>query len=165
MKDLGPTKNLPATEGTHLWLLLWKATRTVEREAHASVQATGLGLTDFAILEALLHKGPLPVNAFRDKVLLTSGSLTAAVDRLERDGWVERRSQSGDRRMRLVHLTEKGRTRIKPVFEQHRRDMEQVFSCFNPVQRKVLAARLRKLGQHVNEFTEASNHIVRSKRS
>lgn len=141
---------LQETEGTHLWLLLWKATRSVEDLAHASIQAAGLGLTDFAILEALLNKGPLPVNAFREKVLLTSGSLTAAVDRLERAGWVVRQSTKEDRRARIVHLTAEGRKRIEPIFQQHRRDMEQAFSCFNKTERKHLAAMLRKLGQHID---------------
>jgi MarR family 2-MHQ and catechol resistance regulon transcriptional repressor len=130
--------------GTHLWLLLWKATRATERRAQESIRSTGLGLTDFAILEALLHKGPMPVNAFREKVLLTSGSMTAAVDRLERTGWVRRGPAPDDRRTRLVHLTEKGRRRIVPVFEQHKMDMEKAFSAFNPVERKALAELLRK---------------------
>jgi MarR family 2-MHQ and catechol resistance regulon transcriptional repressor len=130
--------------GTHLWLLLWKATRAAERQAQESVRSTGLGLTDFAILEALLHKGPMPVNAFREKVLLTSGSMTAAVDRLERAGWVRRGPSPDDRRTRLVHLTEKGRRRIVPVFEQHKADMERAFSRFNRAERRTLAELLRK---------------------
>ena len=66
-------------KGVHLWLLLWKATKAVEAPAHRSVKAKHLGLTDFGVLEALLHKGALPVNALRKKVLLSSGSMTAAV--------------------------------------------------------------------------------------
>jgi len=161
------TKNnaISPTEGTHLWLLLWKATHSVQDVAHASIQTAGLGLTDFAILEALLHKGPLPVNAFRDKVLLTSGSLTAAVDRLERAGWVKRRSAKDDRRARIVHLTAEGRKRIEPVFQQHRRDMEQAFSCFNKTQRKQLAVLLRKLGQHINDSGQKSVNTIHSERS
>jgi len=64
--------------------------------------------SDFAVLEALLHKGPLPVNEIGKKVLLTSGSITVAVDRLETKGLVERRAHGTDRQARMVHLT-KGR--------------------------------------------------------
>lgn len=155
------TKNsaIRPTEGVHLWLILWKATRSMEDFAHSSLQATGLGLTDFAILEALLHKGPLPVNAFREKVLLSSGSMTAAVDRLEKAGFVERRSTKDDRRTRLVHLTAKGRKQIEPVFARHRRDMEEAFECLNPTQRDVLGAMLRKLGEHANGLTNNTDNV------
>lgn len=147
-------KDIYQTEGVHLWLLLWKATRAVEQKAHASVRETGLGLTDFAILEALLHKGPLPVNAFREKVLLTSGSLTAAVDRLERMGLVERIQTPKDRRTRIVHMTAKGRKLIDRSFQEHARDIECAFSSFNKSERKVLASLLRKLGHSMDNFVQ-----------
>src|SRR5205807_4316051 len=99
--------------GIRLWLLLWKATKGVETQAHRSVRATGLCLSDFGVLEALLHKGPLPVSALGKKVLLTSGSMTAAVDRLERRGWVERRFTASDRRSRIVCLTAQGAKLIR----------------------------------------------------
>ena len=66
--------------GARTWLVLWKAARSVEARAHASIEETGLGATDFAILETLLHKGPLPVNVIGRKVLLTTGSITTAVE-------------------------------------------------------------------------------------
>jgi MarR family transcriptional regulator, 2-MHQ and catechol-resistance regulon repressor len=151
------TSGVQQTEGVHLWLLLWKATRAIEQNAHASVRKMGLGLTDFAILEALLHKGPLPVNAFRDKVLLTSGSLTAAVDRLERDGWVKRASTPKDRRTRIVHLTEKGRRLIEQSFREHSRDMEQAFVFFSPAERARLTNLLRKLGHSMDNFGQKAS--------
>lgn len=141
-------------KGVHLWLLLWKATREVERQAQTSVRKIGLGLTDFAILEALLHKGPLPVNAFRDMVLLTSGSLTAAVDRLERNGLVERVSTPKDRRTRIVHLTAKGRKLIQKSFQEHASDMENVFASFNQAERKRFAHLLRKLGHGIDNIAQ-----------
>jgi MarR family 2-MHQ and catechol resistance regulon transcriptional repressor len=138
-------KKIPGVAGVHLWLLLWKATKTLEKEAHHSVRGTGLGLSDFGVLEALLHKGPLPVNAFREKVLLSSGSMTAAVDRLERNGLVKRGAAPADRRTRIVHLTDKGRSLIARLFQNHALDMEAAFSCLNRTEREALADLLRKL--------------------
>jgi MarR family 2-MHQ and catechol resistance regulon transcriptional repressor len=134
-------------EGVHLWLLLSKATKTVELQARRSVQKTGLGLSDFGVLEALLHKGPLPVNALREKVLLSSGSMTAAVDRLERSSLVERTATPNDRRSRIVHLTEKGSKLISELFREHARDMERAFSRLDKAERDTLADLLRKLGR------------------
>jgi MarR family 2-MHQ and catechol resistance regulon transcriptional repressor len=140
-------KKTQAPESVHLWLLLWKATKTLEAQARQSVQKTGLGLSDFGILEALLHKGPLPVNALRQKVLISSGSMTAAVDRLERSGLVERAATREDRRSRIVHLTGKGSKLISALFREHASDMERAFSCLGKTERNTLAHLLRKLGR------------------
>src|SRR6202167_3534633 len=83
--------------GVHLWVLLWKDSKAVEVHARRSVNRTELGLSNFGVLEALLHKGPLPISALGKKVLLSSGSMTAAVDRLERSGYVEWEAMSTDR--------------------------------------------------------------------
>lgn len=149
----GKTKET-GVPGIHLWLLLWKATRSIETCAWGSVRATGLGLSDFGVLEALLHKGPLPVNSLREKVLLSSGSMTAAVDRLERKGLVERLSTPDDRRSRIVHLTNDGSKLISKLFAEHARDMGAVFSCLSAVERTALADLLRKVGQQFNEQSD-----------
>ena len=146
------TKKTQDREGVHLWLLLWKATKALEVHARRSVQDTGLGLSDFGVLEALLHRGPLPVNAFREKVLISSGSMTAAVDRLERSGLVERAPASADRRSRIVHLTAKGSKLIRKLFRQHARDMEHAFSCLDKTERDTFASLLRKLGHGSEKF-------------
>lgn len=151
MRATGQTKSR-AEEGLHLWLLLWKATRSVEAVAWDSVRATGLGLSDFGVLEALLHKGPLPVNTLRDKVLLSSGSMTAAVDRLEQKGLVERRDTPDDRRARIVHLTAKGKKLITGLLRVHARDMEKAFSCLGATERTALARLLRKVGHGAEAF-------------
>jgi MarR family 2-MHQ and catechol resistance regulon transcriptional repressor len=133
--------------GVHVWLLLWKATRALETHAHLSLQGLGMCPGDFAVLEALLHKGPLPVNAIGKKVLLTSGSMTAAVDRLEKRGLVERRDDPEDRRARVVHLTAEGRKVIRKLFAVHERDMERAVSVLNAGEKEVLSGLLRKLGR------------------
>ncbi len=80
--------------------------------------------SDFAILEILLHKGPLPVNTLAERIGLTSGSGTTAIDRLEKRSLVERRPHASDRRTRVVHLTAAGRRLIGKAFERHAADME-----------------------------------------
>lgn len=136
-----------AQDGVHLWLLLWKATRSVERLARLSIRATGLCLSDFGVLEALLHKGPLPVNVLGKKVLLSSGSMTAAVDRLERRGWVERTFVQTDRRARIVRLTAEGSKLIRRLFSEHALAMEAAFAGLAESEKKNLTTALRKLGR------------------
>ncbi|HEY2015382.1 MAG TPA: MarR family transcriptional regulator, partial [Bryobacteraceae bacterium] len=93
------------SSGVRLWLILWKAYDTLRTHAETHIESLGLCLSDFGVLEVLLHKGPMPVNAIGALVRLTSGSITAAVDRMERKGLVERRNDPGDRRTRMVYLT------------------------------------------------------------
>src|SRR3989442_6913337 len=93
----------------HVWLVMMKAMRALTKYAAAGIEETGLGLSDFAVLEVLLHKGPLPVNTIGPKVGLTSGSISVAIDRLESKGLVGRGSDPQDRRARVVHLTQEGR--------------------------------------------------------
>src|SRR5579872_2723024 len=100
------------TSGTHLWLILWKAYDALRARAECHIHSLGIGFSDFAVLEALLHKGPMPVNTLGAKVRLTSGSITSLVDRLEAKGLLERREDAADRRSRIVHLTPAGRKLI-----------------------------------------------------
>ena len=137
------------TSGVHLWLVLWKAFRAMEARAGHSIAELGLCRSDFGVLEALLHKGPLPVKALGEKVLLTSGSMTAAIDRLERRGWVLRRDQPDDRRSRIIRLTPEGRKTIQALFRSHQRDMERAATALTPPERGQLIALLRKLGTGV----------------
>src|SRR3954466_12845841 len=133
--------------GVHTWLILWKAARAVEARAHDSIVHTGLGDTDFAILEALLHKGPMPVNTIGRKLLLTSGSITTAIDRLVAKGLVARGEDPGDRRVRVVELTREGRKLIVPAFARHAKDLEHIASVLTPAERTTLVNLLRKLGK------------------
>ncbi|MDQ6707788.1 MAG: MarR family transcriptional regulator [Acidobacteriota bacterium] len=132
---------------TRVWLVLWKAARAIERNAIDSVSGLGLGLSDFAVLEALLHKGPLPVNAIGKKVLLTSGSITAAIDRLESKNLVRRRANADDGRARIVELTQPGRCLIEEAFRKHAIDMEETISVLRCRERIELVRLLKKAGR------------------
>jgi len=131
----------------HTWLVLWRATRAVEARAHRSIEGTGLCASDFAILETLLHKGPLPVSVIGRKVLLTTGSITTAVDRLVGRGLVARKDDPADRRVRLVQLTARGRKLIEPAFATHGADLERVMTVLTREERGTLVTLLRKLGR------------------
>lgn len=133
--------------GVHLWLVLWKAFRFVRAHAERSIEDLNMCQSDFAALEALLHKGPLTPTELGAKVLLTSGSITAAVDRLEERGMVERRGGGGDRRRRFVRLTRAGRDLIRKAFAEHAAAMEEAVSGLTGREREDLIALLRRLGK------------------
>jgi MarR family transcriptional regulator, 2-MHQ and catechol-resistance regulon repressor len=134
------------TSATHVWLVLWKAARAVEQNAINSVSRVGLGLSDFAVLEALLHKGPQSVNVIGKRILLTSGSITTAIDRLEARKLVQRTPHPEDQRARLVQLTARGKRIIEDAFRQHALDMEETMAVLTPGERLELTRLLKKVG-------------------
>src|SRR2546426_3579928 len=140
-------ESLTGGSGVHVFLVLWKAARAVEAYAEKSVSQLEMCGSDFAVLEALLHKGPLPINEIGKKVLLTSGSITVAVDRLETKGLVERRAHGTDRRARIVHLTKEGRKLITRVYANHAADVGRLASAsLTGAERKTLISLLKKIG-------------------
>ena len=136
------------TSGVHVWLVLMKAFQGLMPHAAKSIEETQLGDSDFRVLEALLHKGPLPVNSLGPKVWLTPGSISVAVDRLVKKGLVSRKDHPGDRRVRQVELTAKGRALITRGFREHAAAMETVVSVLSKNERRTLLRLLKKLGKH-----------------
>ena len=86
------------------------------------------------------------MNVIGKKVLLTSGSITAAVDRLEARKLVQRTADPKDRRSRIVQLTDAGRLLIEDAFERHETDMEEVMAVLSSSERIELVRLLKKVG-------------------
>ncbi|HWY51779.1 MAG TPA: MarR family transcriptional regulator [Chthoniobacterales bacterium] len=148
MKRKPKIKNRQKSAGVHVWLVLMKAFQALIPHAAQSIKRTKLGDSDFRVLEVLLHKGPLPVNTIGPKVWLTPGSISVAVDRLVRKGLVSRKDHPGDRRVRRVALTPKGRALIRRGFGEHAAAMEDVAGALSKSERLRLLRLLKKLGKH-----------------
>jgi MarR family transcriptional regulator, 2-MHQ and catechol-resistance regulon repressor len=138
---------MPDVSGVHIWLIVVKAYRSMAVYASRSFQGSGLGESDFRVLEALLYKGPLPVNTIGPKVFLTPGSISIAVDRLYERGLVSRMESETDRRVRVVDLTPEGRALIKQIFNAQAKDMEKLAEVLTSAERLQLVKALKKLGK------------------
>jgi MarR family 2-MHQ and catechol resistance regulon transcriptional repressor len=150
-------ESLTGGSGVHVFLVLLKAGHAAQAYAEKSILKLEMCGSDFAVLEALLHKGPLPVNEIGRKVLLTSGSITVAVDRLEAKGLVERRAHGTDRRARIVHLTKAGRKLITRAYADHAADMERLAAAsLTRTERKTLIGLLKKIGYEAASASEQS---------
>jgi MarR family 2-MHQ and catechol resistance regulon transcriptional repressor len=139
------------SSGTHLWLVLMKAYRSMQRHAERSFEGMELCTSDFAILETLLNRGPQPVNTIGRRIHLTSGSVTTAVDRLETRGYVVRRSDTNDRRTRIVALTPTGKKCIDGIYGRHRAAMDRAADGLTKSERAALIALVKKLGLSAEE--------------
>ena len=130
----------------HIRLVLWKAAKAMEKADRLSMADTGLTPSDFAIMEVLLHKGPLPINTIGEKVLLTSGSMTAAVNRLEKRGFVIRKKDPMDGRCFPINLTENGRRVIQKAYSKHLNNLEKIATVLTGEERNDLIRLLKKIG-------------------
>src|SRR6202451_4001328 len=131
-------------EAAHTLLVMLKVLRAIRHFALTPILKEGLGESDFRVLEVLLHKGPMPVNAIGPKVDLNPGSVSVAVDRLYKKGLVSRVESESDRRVRSVALTEKGRRVFVPIFRQHAALIKRAFQDVSPEgQRRMAEGRKR----------------------
>src|SRR3984957_12543712 len=153
-------KDTPAP--VHTWLVLMKAMQAITRYALAKLEEPGLGLSDFAALEALLHKGPLPVNVIGPKVNLTPGSISVAVDRLVAKGLVSRAESSQDRRVRIVALTPRGKSVISPIFRAHVATLEKAFAGLSRDEIRQLEQHLKHIGKQAESLFYESVAKVRT---
>jgi len=139
-------------EATHTWLVMLRALQAVHHLALPPILKAGLGDSDFRVLEVLLHKGPMPVNAIGPKVDLNPGSVSVAVDRLYKKGLVSREESDSDRRVRTVSLTAKGRRVFVPIFRQHAALIKRAFQDVSPEEQRQMEKVLKKIGRRAEEL-------------
>jgi MarR family 2-MHQ and catechol resistance regulon transcriptional repressor len=134
------------SEALDTYVKLLRASRAVLARVEPRLAATGLTVTQFGVLEAILHKGPLGQRELSRKVLTSPGNMTDLVDKLEARGLVHRIRQKADRRAVRVELTEAGRALIKPLFADHAGDIAAAMGGLDETELRQLSALLRKLG-------------------
>ncbi len=146
------------SETLHAWLIVLKAWQSMSRYVLAPVLEQGLGESDFRVLEVLLHKGPMPVNTIGPKVALNPGSVSVAVDRLYKRGFVSRVECARDRRVRTVALTERGRKMFLPLFRRHSALIQRAFQDVSLEEIRQLELVLKKIGKRAESLAEKKGH-------
>lgn len=130
-----------------VWVVLARAYLAISRHVDADVARHGLTTSEFGILEALYHKGPLLLGDLQKKVLVTSGGMTYLVDRLAQKGLLTRESFPGDKRARYAVLTPEGSALIRRIFPAHAKRLARVLDALSSKEQKRLAELLRTLGK------------------
>src|SRR3984957_3069621 len=141
-------------EAIHTWNMMLKALRAIRYLALPPLLKEGLGDSDFRVLDVLLDKGPMPVNALGPKVDLNPGSVSVAVDRLYKKGLVSRVESESDRRVRTVSLTEKGHRVIVRIFRQHAVLIKRAFQDVSPEEQRQMEEVLKRIGKRAEELAE-----------
>lgn len=141
-----------ASPALDLWIVLARAFESVRSQAEADIRQYGLTPSEFGVLEALYHKGPMGLTELQQKILVTSGGMTYLIDRLEKKGHVARKNTPGDRRARLATLSPKGRKLIARIFPSHAERLEQILGGLSRQEQKTARALLRQLGRHADQL-------------
>lgn len=131
------------------YVRLMRAANTLRSFASRQLADTGLTLTQFAVLEALYHLGPMSLSDVARKILTTGGNLTMVVGNLEKQGLVNRKCSSEDARVYILSLTGKGKSLIAEIFPKHAAALTSFFEVLAPEEQEQLGNVCRKLGNSV----------------
>ncbi len=133
------------------WVVLARAYLAIYEHVAADVARYDLTASEFGILEALFHKGPLLLGDLQKKILVTSGGITYLVNRLTAKGLVTRETFPGDKRSRFAVLTPEGSALIKRIFPGHAKRIAKAMSALSAKEQKRLTVMLRTLGKGASD--------------
>lgn len=102
----------------------------------------GMNLSEFGVMECLLHKGDQPVQKLAEKILVTSGTITYVIDKLQKKGYITRRKCEKDKRVYYISLTQEGEAVIKAVFKAHEQYLETLFHRLSLEEKESLVSKL-----------------------
>ena len=151
------------------FITLQRASNSVATRLSAQLESEDLTVSQFGVLETLMHLGPLCQRTIGEKLLRSGGNITLVLDNLEKHGWVRRERQKDDRRMIVIHLTPAGRKLIARVFPRHARAIAKEMSSLNSAEQEALRRLCRKLGRggqepRPNKVTKEKEHVTDSTR-
>jgi MarR family 2-MHQ and catechol resistance regulon transcriptional repressor len=129
------------------YVRLMRAANAARNHASRHLDGSGLTLTQFAVLEALYHLGPMSLSDIAEKVLTTGGNLTMVAGNLERMGLAHRQKSPEDRRVLIVVLTARGKMLIRRIFPEHASAITEFMAALTPVEQEELSDLCRKLGK------------------
>jgi MarR family 2-MHQ and catechol resistance regulon transcriptional repressor len=129
-----------------VYIKLARAADAVTQRINHHLKEDGLTVSQFGVLEALYHLGPMCQTELAGKILKSTGNLTLVIDNLERSGLVERQRDTVDRRFVSVHLTPAGEALIGRIFKPHVQGVVATMSALSGEEQEELARLSRKLG-------------------
>lgn len=154
--------------GAKVYMVFSRAYRSVDAYLSARITSRGLYMSDFAVLEALLHKGALTVAVIAEKVGMGESSIVPGVDRLEALGLVRRRRARSENRITIaIELTQPGHKLIREIYRSHAGDIERVLRPLSSAERIEFHRLSKKVGLHseglqLARFRERQGGLSRS---
>ncbi|SFB07092.1 MarR family transcriptional regulator, 2-MHQ and catechol-resistance regulon repressor [Lentibacillus halodurans] len=129
------------------FVVLMKASKSVTERVKKDISRYHMKTSEFAVLEALYHKGDLTVKQISEAVLINTGSMTYVIDKLEARDLLERRPCKNDRRAVYIHITDEGRQLMDDIFPKHQKAIEEIFQNVTAEEKKAAIDILKRIGQ------------------
>jgi len=142
-KYRGPENQVRALNA---FITLARASEAVAARLQRDLTGKRLTTSQFGVIEALLHLGPLCQGELAGKLLRSGASMTSVVEGLEKRGLVVRQRTEEDKRFVRVALTGKGRRLIQEIFPVHAETVARLFSLLTEEEQEQLRRLCRKLG-------------------
>lgn len=128
------------------FIKLMRATESLNQRLCRHLSEANLTISQFGVLEALLHLGPQNQKELGQKLLKSGGNITLVIDNLEKSGFVNRKKDQNDRRALIVELTVQGKSFIEDFFPKHLNKISEEFSVLDDKEKKELARLCKKIG-------------------
>jgi MarR family 2-MHQ and catechol resistance regulon transcriptional repressor len=129
-----------------LFTVLARAHNTLMELDRRDIRRFGLNQTEFAVLELLYHKGPRPLQQIGEKILITSGSITYVINKLEKKELLKRNPYEEDRRVIYAVLTERGQALMEEIFPQHAETLTEAFRGLTAEEKQLAIELIKKVG-------------------
>ncbi|WP_100012353.1 MarR family winged helix-turn-helix transcriptional regulator [Lentibacillus sediminis] len=129
------------------FVVLMKSAKYMQEIVKKDISSHGMKISDFAVLEALYHKGRQTIRQISEAVLISTGSITYVIDKLEAKGLLERKHCREDRRVVYIHITDKGTQLMDEIFPQHQQVIEEIFTDISDTEKEQLIDLLKQVGK------------------
>lgn len=135
-----------------LFRVLARAFGNIQELSFRDIKTYGLNPTEFAVLELLYHKGPIPLQKIGARLLILSGGVTYTIDKLEKAGLVRRRHCDSDRRVIYAEATDQGRELMDRIFPQHALALHRALSGLNDEEKELATELMKRLGKEAERL-------------
>jgi MarR family transcriptional regulator, 2-MHQ and catechol-resistance regulon repressor len=160
--NLAPQYGDSATIALGMWVKLARAFSTLNRLSTEDIRSYGITQSQFAVIEALGHLGPMSLGTLARKMLVSCGNTTVIIGNLEREGLVDRVSPPEDKRVAYAYLTPKGQNLFREIFPKHAAAMTGFASVLSESEQEMLGALLKKLGRGLEKRDHTRSHTSTS---
>lgn len=129
------------------FVVMMKASKTLEEVVKKDISNYNMKTSDFAVLEALYHKGRQTIKQISEAVLINTGSITYVIDKLEKNNLLQRSHCKDDRRVIYIQITEKGKQVMDDIFPKHQARLEELFSDLSEDEKRALIESVKTVGK------------------
>ncbi len=138
---------MPENLSLKAFVVIMKASKTLEELVKKDIAAHGMKISDFAILEALYHKGRQTIKQISEAVLINTGSITYIIDKLEKNDYLQRIYCKEDRRVVYIEITSKGNDLMNEIFPLHQKMIESLFTDITEENKRMLIDTVKIIGK------------------